>query len=454
MTRRSIAVSSSTAPADPPRLTAMEDDARADSVWRNGDFVRLWTASTISIFGSLVTRTALPFAAILVLGAGPIEIATLRSLQLIPGLLLGLVAGAWVDRLRRRPIMIVADLGRAILLASIPVSAVAGVLGLAQIYVVTFLAAGLSTIFDVADRAYLPTVIEPNQLVPANSALTASASVAEFAGFGISGFLIQLFSAPAAIAVDAVSFLVSALFLGSIRSAEPSTPPVEMREPVVREIREGLRIIAGSPILRALAGAGAASHVLWGVFGTSYLLFASEDLGLSPAAIGVIAGLGGLGAFAGAVLVGRSERRIGVGMTILLGMVGLTIGSAFIPLAPAGAVALGAAFLVVQQVVGDSAGTMFEISQVSLTQSVVDNRLLGRVGGSIRFFEDVFQLAGTIAGGLIAELFGLRLSMAFGLLGGIVAVGFLWFSPIPRLRTMPTRPLIPALPGEEIPLTE
>ena len=433
----------------------MTGDARpVASVWRNGVFVRLWLAGTISIFGSLVTRTALPFAAILVLGAGPIQIAILRSLQLVPGLLLGLFAGAWVDRLRRRPIMIAADLGRAVLLASIPVAAVAGVLGLGQLYLVTFLAAGLTTFFDVADRAYLPTVVEPDQLVPANSALTASASVAEFSAFGISGFLIQLFSAPLAIAVDAVSFLVSALFLGSIRRPEPARPPVETREPVVREIRAGLRIIRGSPILRALAGAGAASHVLWGVFGTSYLLFASQDLGLGPAAIGVIAGLGGAGAFVGAVLVGRSERRFGVGGTIVIGMIGFTIGSAFIPLAPSGALVLGAAFLIVQQLVGDCAGTLFEVSQVSLTQSVVDNRALGRVGGSIRFFEDVFQLVGSIAGGVIAELVGLRASMAFGVLGGLIAVAFLWFSPIPRLRTMPERPLIPALPGEEVPLTE
>jgi MFS family permease len=435
-------------------MAAMEGDGRVGSVWRNVDFVRLWMAGTISVFGSLVGHTALPFAAILTLGAGPIEIATLRTLQLLPGLVLGLFAGAWVDRLRRRPIMIVADVGRAALLGSIPVAAVLGVLGMGQLYLVTFLAAGLTTFFDVADRAYLPTVVEGEQIVPANSALTASASIAEFSAFGVSGFLIQLFSAPLTIAVDAVSFLISALFLGSIRRPEPPRPLVSAREPVLHEIREGLRIIAGSPILRALAGAGAASHVLWGVFGTSYLLFASRDIGLGPAAIGVIAGLGGAGSFIGAVLAGRSERRLGVGRTIVVGMVGFTIGSAFIPLAPEGALVLGAACLIVQQLVGDSAVTLFEVTQVSLTQSVTEDRLLGRVGGSIRFFEDVFQLAGTIAGGVIAELLGLRASMAFGLLGGLIAVAFLWFSPIPRVRTMPTRPTRAAIPSVELPLTE
>ncbi|MEO8230461.1 MAG: MFS transporter [Chloroflexota bacterium] len=432
----------------------MEDDRRAGSVWRNVDFVRLWMAGTISVFGSLVTHTALPFAAILTLGAGPIEIAVLRSLQLLPGLVLGLFAGAWVDRLRRRPIMIVADVGRAALLGSIPVAAVFGVLGMGQLYLVTFLAAGLTTFFDVADRAYLPTVVHGDQIVPANSALTASASVAEFSAFGVTGFLIQLFSAPLAIAVDAVSFLVSALFLGSIRRPEAPRPPASAREPVLHEIHEGLRIIARSPILRALAGAGAASHVLWGVFGTSYLLFATAYVGLGPAAIGVIAALGGAGSFIGAVLAGRSERRLGVGRTIVVGMVGFAIGSAFLQLAPEGALVLGAGCLIVQQLVGDSAVTLFEVTQVSLTQSVTEDRLLGRVGGSIRFFEDVFQLAGTIAGGVIAELLGLRASMAFGVLGAIVAVAFLWFSPIPGIRTMPTRPAPSAIPRVELPLTE
>ncbi len=424
------------------------------SVWHNRDFVRLWSAGTVSVFGSLVTRTALPFAAILLLGAGPLEIAILRTLQLVPGLIVGLFAGAWVDRLRRRPIMIAADLGRAVLLGSIPVAALAGVLGLGQLYLVSFLAATLTTFFDVADRSYLPTVVEPDELVAANSALTASASVAEFSAFGISGFLIQLFSAPLAIAVDAISFLVSAVFLGSIRRPEPARRPATEREPVVREIREGLRLVGGSPILRAIAAAGASSHVMWGIFGTTYLLFASQVVGLGPAAIGIIAGLGGAGAFVGAVFAGRVDRRLGVGRTMLVGMLGFTIGSAFIPLAPADALALGAACLIAQQLVGDGFGTVYEVAQISLSQSIVEDRLLGRVNGTIRFFEDLFQLGGTILGGLIAEAVGLRAATAVAVLGGVVALGFLWLSPIRRLRTIPAGPARPLLPGDEVPLTE
>src|SRR6185503_19819522 len=171
------------------------------------------------------------------------------------GLLVGLFAGAWVDRLRRKPIMVGADLGRAILLGSIPVAAVVGALAMPQLLVVAFIAAVLTTFFDVASMTYLPTVVSRAQLLPANSALTASASAAEMTGFGISGFLIQVFTAPIAIAVDAASFLASALALGTIRQAEPEPPAVVDREPVAREIRDGLRVVLGSPTLRAIAGA-------------------------------------------------------------------------------------------------------------------------------------------------------------------------------------------------------
>lgn len=424
------------------------------SIWRNRDFVRLWSAGTISVFGSLITRTALPFAAIIVLGAGPLEIAGLRSLELVAALVVGLVAGAWVDRLRRRPIMIVADLGRALLLSSIPVAAVAGVLGIGHLFGVAFLAAILTTFFDLADRSYLPSLVDKRQLVAANGALTASASAAEFSAFGISGFLIQLFSAPVAIAVDAVSFVVSAGLIGTIRRPEPSRPPAADREPVLREIREGLRLVARSRVLRAIAGASAAAHVLWGVFGTAYLLFATREVGLGPAAIGVIAGLGGAGSLVGALLAERTARRLGLGRTLLVGMIGFTVGNAFIPLAPAGAIALGAACLIAQQLLADATGTIYDVLEISLRQSIVEDRHIGRVNGTIRFFTVLFQLAATIAGGLIAESLGLRTAMAVGVLGGVVGIAFIWFSPIRAMTSVPPATNDALLPGEQLPLTE
>ncbi|HEV8699147.1 MAG TPA: MFS transporter [Candidatus Limnocylindrales bacterium] len=425
------------------------------SVWRNRDFVRLWAASTVSVFGSLITRTALPFAAILVLGAGPLEIAAIRSFEIVGGLVVSLAAGAWVDRLRRRPVMIVADLGRALLLASIPAAALVASLSIAQLIVVGFLTAILTTFHNVADSAYLPTVVERDQLVASNAALTASGSVAEFSAFSIGGFLVQLLTAPIAIAVDAVSFLASALFIGSIRRPEPDRPGVLERRPILAEILEGLRPISRSPILTAIAGASSGSHFLWGVFGSVYLVFATEELGLGPATIGVIAAVGGACSFVGAVLAERVSRRVGIGPAILLGVVGFTLGNALTPLAPAGAIAIAVALLVAQQLIADGAGTIGEINEISLVQTVAPDRVLGRVNGSIEFLTHLWLLVGTIAGGLIGEALGLRAAMVVGLLGGVAAIVFLWLSPIRSLRAEASAPPPhPLMPGDDTPLTE
>ncbi len=426
------------------------------SLWRDRDFSRLWAASTVSFFGSFITRTALPFAAILVLAAGPAEIALLRGLELAAGLAVGLFAGAWVDRLRRRPLMIGADLGRAVLLGSIPLAALGGLLGLPQLIAVAFFAAVLTTFFNVADRSYLPTIVPRERLIAANSALSASASAAEFAGFSASGFLIQLLTAPIAIAIDALSFVGSALVLATIRRPEPARPAVTEREPVLREIREGLRVVARSPILRALAVAHGSTHFLWGVFTTAYLLFAIREIGLGPAAIGLIAGIGGLGSLAGAAIASRVSRRLGLGRAMVLGLAGFTFGNLLIPLAPSGAVVVGAALLTAQQLIGDSAGTVSDVVQTSLTQSIVEGRVLGRVNATVGTVTALLQLAGTIAGGIVAEAFGLRAAMAVGVLGGLAGVAFVWFSPVRAIRDVTGQAPVGGAQGlvEELPLTE
>lgn len=434
-----------------PPDTILPSAGARPSLWRDRAFVAVWSASTISIFGSLITRTALPFAAILVLKAGPLEISAIRSAELVASLIVGLVAGAWVDRLRRRPIMIWADLGRAILLGSIPVAAVLHVMFLPQLVVVAFAAAILSTFFDVADRSYLPTIVARERLVAANSALTASASVAEFTSFGIGGFLIKLFTAPIAIAIDAVSFLVSAVLLATIRRKEPAPTPVADREPVLREIRDGMRIVARSPMLRALALAHGGTHILWGIFGTSYLLFATNELDLDPATIGIIAGVGGIGSLVGSLAAPVLSRRLGVGRSILLGMVGFTIGNALIPLAPAHAILLGAAFLIGQQLIGDSGATVYEIVETSLVQASVGERVMGRVNATIGTFTTLLTLAGAIGGGILAEVFGLRTAFGVGMLGALAAIVVIWFSPVRHIRDAPITPDL-FLPGDEAPL--
>jgi MFS family permease len=393
----------------------------------------LWGAATVSVFGSFVTRIALPFVAIETLRAGPIEIAALRAADLVAALLVGFVAGAWVDRLRRRPVMIWADLGRAVLLGSIPVAAVGGWLTLAQVLLVSSLAAVLTTFFDVADKAYLPTIVSRAELVRANGALAATSSAVEFLAFGAAGFLVKLLTAPIAIAVDACSFIVSAVFLGGIRRPEPPPPPAADREPIGAEIREGMRIVARDPVLRGLLWGTLGLSAMWGVFGSTWLLFATGELGLDAAVIGVVAALGGFGSLVGALFAERAAGRFGLGRLVVASLLVAALGNLLIPLAPAGMPLVAIAFLVGQQLIGDTAVTIYDVTEISMRQARVEDRHLGRVNATVRVVMVLATLVGTVAGGLLAEAIGLRAAAFLGPLFALAGAIGLYRSPVWRV---------------------
>ena len=409
------------------------DAAPTPGLWRNGAFVRVWSAATVSMFGSFVTRIALPFVAILVLRAGPIEIAVLRSLDLVAALLVGFVAGAWVDRLRRRPVLIWADLGRAALLGSIPIAALGGWLTLPQVFIVSASAGVLTTFFDVADRAYLPSIVRRAELVRANAVLAATSASMEFAAFGIAGFLVSLLTAPIAIAIDAGSFLVSAVLLGSIRRPEAPPPPAADREPVLDEIRTGLRLVIHDPVLRGLAWGSMGLAAMWGVFGATWLLFITDGLHLGPATIGVIAALGGFGSLLGALLAERTTRRFGVGSVMVVSLLGAAAGNFLIPLAPADLPLIAIACLVGQQLIGDTAVTVYGVTEVSVRQSRVADRQLGRVNATVRVAVVVAQLGGTLVGGLFGEVVGLREAAFLAPFGALLGAILVFRSPVRRL---------------------
>jgi MFS family permease len=406
-------------------------------LWRNHAFVRLWSAATVSIFGSLITRIALPLVAILTLGAGPLEVALLRGMDLLATLLVGLVAGAWVDRLRRRPVLIWADLGRAVLLATIPLAFALGVLTLWQLIVVAALAGILTTFFDAADNAYLPSIVPRERLVDANSALAASGSAAEFIGFGSAGILVQLITGPLTILIDAVTYVISAVLLLGIRDEEAPPPAKADREPVLDEIRHGLRIVRGDPILRAFAVSSMLLASLWGIFGATWFLFALEELGLGPALVGVIAGVGGASSFIGAVVASRSTRRWGVGPVAIAALLLSALGNLFIPLAPAGLPLVAVACLFAQQLIADSAVTVYDVTEVSVRQTLVPGRELGRVTATFSVLATGAQLAATIGAGLLAEAIGLRATAFLAPLGGVLGALVLWWSPVRRVRDLP-----------------
>lgn len=410
------------------------DELPGPSLWRNGAFQRVWAAATISIFGSLVTRVALPFVAITVLNANSVDVALVRSMDLIAGLAFGLVAGAWVDRLRRRPVLIWADAGRAVLLSLIPLAWLGGWLSLALLLVVTLLAAVLTTFFDAADNAYLPTVVPKRDLVRANGALAASGSVSEFAAFGIAGFLVQILGAPIAVLIDAATFVVSALLLGSIRAKEPPPPPKADREPVLREIAIGLRLVVRHPILRATTLASMASAAMWGIGGALWYLFAIEELGLDAAAIGLVAAVGGVSSLFGAVLTSRATARYGAGKVLIGGALFSGVGSLFVPLAPASAPLIAIAFLVANQLVTDPAATAYDITDTSIRQSIVHDRQLGRVNATVTVAVLTAQLIATLGAGFLALEIGLRATLFLQPIVALFGVLFIYFSPARRIQ--------------------
>ncbi len=412
--------------------------SKFSGLWKHPDFLRLWSGQTISAFGSIAGGTAMSFTAILFLKATPLELGILHAMQLVPAILAGLIAGAWVDRLRRRPILIWVDIARAVLLATIPLAALAGRLHIVQLYVITFLVSILSITFDIAYQSYLPSLVGPEHILEGNSKLTASAAVAEFGGFSLGGWMVQVFTAPLAVLVDALSFIVSAVTLGWIQARETQAPAGEeanLRE----EIVAGLRAVWRHPILRSSATAILLHDLGSGAIGTLIALFSSQVLGLSPGVIGLIWAVGGVSSFLGAALTPRLTRAAGVGLAISGGLALFGFSQMLIPLA-SGAALFSIACLVGQQL-GDGFFLLYDINLVSLRQSLIPTQLLGRVNATLRFANLLATLAGTLLGGWLGGVIGMRpvLAAAAGctLLGALV----LGFSPIHKIKKLSHQPI-------------
>lgn len=408
------------------------------SLWRDGDFMRLWTGQTISELGSVVTRTALPILAVLVLQAGALELGILVAAASVAVLLVGLFAGVLVDRLPRRPFMVGADLGRALLLASIPVAAVAGTLRIEQLYVVAFLEAGLGSFFDIAYRSYLPGLVGRGRLLEANTKIGMTSAVAELGGPGIGGALVQLVGAPVAILADAVSYVVSAVSIGLVRGSEPVVRSGLPRD-VRRELGEGLTAVGRHPLLRPLALASVTSALFGNFFAALYTLYALAELQLSPLLLGLTVSAGGAGSLAATGLVGPLTARFGLGPTLVWTRVAAGALAFLIPLA-GGPPLIAALFLFVPQLFGDGFATVSEINGITLRQPVTPGQLLGRVNGTTQVLLEGIAPIGAIAGALVAEAYGLRVAVTVAVLGSFAGLLFLVGSPIRTLHTVEAAP--------------
>jgi MFS family permease len=407
-------------------------------LWRHRDFLKLWSAETISQFGSQVDDLAIGFVAIIVLDASAFEVAVIGTLNFLPFILFTLPAGVWVDRLPRKPILVTGDFGRAALLATIPIAYVADALTLWQIYAVVFLVGTFQVFFDVAYQSYLPSLVARDQIIEGNSKLEISRSAAQVGGPGFAGGLVEIFTAPYAVLVDAISFVGSGLFLLGIRTKEeaPVRETIDGRKTSLwTELKEGLRFVLGNPNLRAQAGCTATSNLFSSLAFSIFLVFVVRELGLSAGVIGVIFSVGAAGSLVAAVTATRLSRRFGIGPTTIA--VGALWGPAFVVVgfAPEGDAAIP--ILLAAQLVAAFSIVVYNIVQVSYRQAICPPRLQGRMNSVMRFMVWGTIPIGTLAGGALGSLVGLRETIVIGGIGTTLAVLWIIFSPQRHLREMP-----------------
>lgn len=410
--------------------------SRFRGLWRDHDFLRLWAAQTVSLCGSQISLLAVPLLAALSLKATPLEMGILGAASQLPYLLVGLAAGVWVDRRRRRPILIAADLGRVVLIGSIPAVSLLGALTMPYLYVVTLLAGILAVFFDVAYQSLLPSLVQREDLVEGNSKLELSRSAALIAGPSLAGWLVQLVTAPIAIAVDAATFLVSAWCLGLIRAREAVPAPHEARRGFKEELGEGLVLVLRTPVLRAIAGCTGTNNFFDAMQLAAFILWVTRDLEIGPGVLGLILATGNVGLLLGALLAGHAARRFGAGPTIVGAAILMALARLVIPMA-SGSMVVAVSTLVLAHVLQASGRTLYNVNHLSLRQAITPDHLLGRVNASMRFLAWGAVPIGALAGGALGQTIGLRETLFLGGLGGMLGVGWLFWSPLPALRERP-----------------
>lgn len=405
------------------------------SLWHEPDFLKLWTGQTISQLGSVVTRTALRLVALLTLGAGVAEMAYLVVASSAGVVLVGLAAGAWVDRLPRRPVLIWTDIIRAALLFSIPAAAAAGTLRIEYLYVVAFLEACLGTLFNSAYHSYLPSLVGVDRLLEGNARLSQSASIAEVGGPGLAGALVQVVSAPFAILIDAVSFVVSAVSLILIRAREAPRAR-ELHRAIRREIAEGLSVVRRHALVFPIAAVAVSEHFFGSFYAALYTLYLIEVLGLTPLLLGIVISAGGVGALVGATFARPVVRRFGIGRSIVAMMLASSAIGILTPLA-AGPLFVATLMVFLPQLIGDGANTIQWVTQDSVVQTAVPDRVLGRVNATLDVLaHGVATPLGALIAAVIAEAYGVRAAIWIAWLGGLGTVLFIVFSPLRRVRSL------------------
>jgi MFS family permease len=407
----------------------------APPLLRQPEFLKLWTAQSISQIGDQITYLALPLVAVLTLDASAAQMGLLVAAELMPHLLFSLFAGVLIERRsNRRQLMIVADIVRAVVLVSVPLAAAFDLLTFPQLYVVGFIAGTCAVLFDISWATLFLTVVPRRDVVDANSKLSLSRSLSFVTGPSVAGFLVQVLTAPVTLLVDAFSFLGSALFLSRIKTEEP---PVDEdgRESIVQSLRSGFRFVLGDEQIRPQLLCVATINLFNFVFHAIFVLYATKELGVSPGLLGLVLGAGAVGGIFGALVAVRLERLIGIGLTFTVGCVAFPLPLVLVPLASGSqteiAIMLGLAEFL------SSVGVMvLDVNGNSMMLFRTPDRLRSRMAGTFRFVNYGVRPLGALLGGALGTVLGLQTTLWIGVLGALAGVLFLFFSPIPRLRAV------------------
>ena len=403
---------------------------RPDGLWRTADFLKVWAGQSLSSLGGAVSDVALPLVAIVVVGASAFEFSVVRALTFLPFLLFALPAGVWLDRVRRRPVVVGADAALGLALLSIPLAHWLGLLTVWQLFVVAFAVGTLEVSFGIAYRSYLPTLVPRERLLDANAKLDTTASAASVAGPGLGGILVGALGAPAAVVVDAVSFAVSAVLGLAVRAAEPEPLPQAGRR-LREELAEGLAFVARHPQLRPIAVTTAALNFARSLVLAVFLVYAVRELGVSAGELGLVLACGNVGALVGAAVSTRLALRIGAGRAILATAATIAPATLFVAAAPTeGALP----FLVVAQVLTGFGALGYSITSTTLRQSVTPDALLGRMNSVMIFLGFSGVPLGSLAGGALASAFGLHAAIWIGAALAPLAVAPLLATPIRSVR--------------------
>lgn len=388
---------------------------------RSADFRKLWAAGAISQLGSFVSNLAIPLFALLDLHATVLQVALLTTLRTGSQVVVGLLAGALVDRVRRRPVMIAADLGRMLLFGSIPVAAVLHVASIGQLYLVVFAGGMLTIFFDVANSAHLPLLVGRDDLVEGNARLQINQSVGATVGPSIAGALVQWFGAPFAVVLDALSYLASAIGIRLIRTPEPV--PTADRPPLLGEIKAGLRFVFGHSVIRPIAGYLFTEAFFQGAgFMGLLTVFLVGPLRLTPGLIGLLGGIGMLGAVTGSLLATRVAARLGLARALFASGIAIGVGALLIPLTQPGW--LVSCYVAGNAILGFSI-ILNIVTEVSITQAACPDELRGRMTATLRLMGYSGLPLGSLIGGVLGTILGVRPTIWAAAIGMLLAAVWL-----------------------------